>query len=67
MKNFSKALEYADKTKVYDNTFKQHQLLFELEGKVVKSIENIDLPNWVQFIIETSSLKLGQNLSFIDN
>jgi predicted ABC-type ATPase len=67
MKNFSKALEYADKTKVYDNTFKQHQLLFELEGKVVKSIENVDLPNWVQFIIETSSLKLGQNLSFIDN
>lgn len=67
MKNFSKAIEYADKTKVYDNTFKQHQLLFELEGKVVKSIENVDLPNWVQFIIETSSLKLGQNLSFIDN
>jgi predicted ABC-type ATPase len=65
MKNLSKAIEYCDKTKIYDNTFNKHQLLFELDGKLVQSIENIKNPPWVQEIINPASLKLGREIEFI--
>jgi predicted ABC-type ATPase len=64
MNNLKKALVFADKTKIYDNTLKKHQLILELEGSTVKSIENIILPGWLNAIIEASGLRLGGQLIF---
>ena len=65
MKNFSKALEFSDRTKVYDNTFNKHQLLFELERRTIKSIENVKFPKWLHDLIHISSLKLGGEINFL--
>ena len=65
MKNLKKALEYSDRIKIYDNTFKKHQLLFELEGLSVKSIENVKMPQWVYEIINLATLKLGGKLVLV--
>lgn len=65
MKNLRKAIEYCDRTKIYDNTFNKHELLFELEGMVIKSIENIEFPKWIQKIINLTSLKVGSKIEFI--
>ncbi len=65
MKNLKKALEYSNRIKIYDNTFNKHQLLFELEGLSVKSIENVKMPQWVYEIINLVSLKLGGKLELL--
>lgn len=65
MKNLRKAIGYCDKAKIYDNTLQKHELLFELEGVFVKSIENLDIPKWINKIVNISTLKLGNEIAFI--
>jgi predicted ABC-type ATPase len=65
MENLKKAIKYCDKTKIYDNTLQKHELLFELDGILVKSMENLELPKWIHKIITPFSLKLGGEIEFI--
>ena len=65
MKNLRKAIEFCDRTKIYDNTHKKHELLFELEGKSIKSIENVKFPQWLHLVMNIASLKLGGGIEFI--
>lgn len=66
MKNLKNAIQYCDQTRIYDNTSKKHQLLFELDGKSIKSIENVEFPTWVGEIIDPQTLKLGCEVEFND-
>lgn len=63
--NLRKAIVYSDKTKIYDNTFNKHQLVLELDGPIIKSMEHIVLPDWFNKVIKPQSLKLGAELRFV--